>query len=87
MKKVAELGLYDAQQIAEQYLKKRHIDSMTVVDAQQYDNMGIFEFVRVRRFNVRIYPDLIRFKVALDNGDVIGYEAKGYVLNHQAEKN
>lgn len=81
----SRIGLYDAQQIAEQYLKKRHIDSMTVVDAQQYDNMGIFEFVRVED-NVRIYPDLIRFKVALDNGDVIGYEAKGYVLNHQAER-
>jgi spore germination protein len=25
-------------------------------------------------------------KVALDNGDVLGYEAKGYVLNHQADR-
>lgn len=81
----SKIGLYDAQQIAEQFLRKRGITSVTAVDAQQYDNVGVFEFVRLVD-KVRIYPDLIRIKVALDNGDVLGYEAKGYVLNHHGDK-
>lgn len=80
-----KIGLYDAQQVAERFLRKRGIQSVVAVDAQQYDNIGVFEFVR-HVDQVRIYPDLIRIKVALDNGDVLGYEAKGYVLNHHADR-
>ncbi len=32
--------------------------------------------------NVVIYPDLIKVKVALDNGDVLGMETSGYLNNH-----
>ena len=33
--------------------------------------------------NVIIYPDLIKVKVALDNGDVLGIETTGYLNNHE----
>ena len=33
--------------------------------------------------NVIIYPDLIKVKVALDNGDILGIETKGYLNNHE----
>ncbi|MDQ0337766.1 spore germination protein [Caldalkalibacillus uzonensis] len=79
-----EIGLYDAQQKALDFLEQRDITSMVAVESDQYDNVGIFDFVRVED-EIRIYPDLIRVKVALDNGDIIGYEALGYVLNHQAD--
>lgn len=32
--------------------------------------------------NVIIYPDLIKIKVALDNGEIIGIETTGYLNNH-----
>lgn len=32
--------------------------------------------------NVIMYPDLIKVKVALDNGEVLGIEATGYLNNH-----
>lgn len=32
--------------------------------------------------NVVIYPDLIKVKVALDNGEVLGIETTGYLNNH-----
>lgn len=32
--------------------------------------------------NVVIYPDLMKVKVALDNGDVLGMETSGYLNNH-----
>lgn len=33
--------------------------------------------------DVIIYPDLIKIKVALDNGDVLGIETTGYLNNHE----
>ena len=32
--------------------------------------------------NVIIYPDLIKVKVALDNGEILGIETTGYLNNH-----
>lgn len=32
---------------------------------------------------VLIYPDLIKVKVALDNGDILGIETTGYLNNHE----
>ena len=32
--------------------------------------------------NVIIYPDLIKIKVALDNGEILGIETTGYLNNH-----
>ena len=37
--------------------------------------------------NVIMYPDLIKVKVALDNGEVLGLEATGYFNNHQEKRN
>ena len=33
--------------------------------------------------DVIIYPDLIKVKVALDNGDILGIETTGYLNNHE----
>ena len=32
---------------------------------------------------VIIYPDLVKVKIALDNGEVLGIEASGYINNHE----
>ena len=29
-----------------------------------------------------VFPDLVKVKVALDNGEIIGFESRGYVMNH-----
>ena len=31
---------------------------------------------------VTVYGDLVKVKVALDNGDIIGFEAQGYLMSH-----
>ena len=33
--------------------------------------------------DVIVYPDLIKIKVALDNGDILGIETTGYLNNHE----
>lgn len=32
--------------------------------------------------NVICYPDLVKVSVALDNGRIVGFESKGYIMNH-----
>ena len=34
-----------------------------------------------------IYPDLVKVKVALDNGEVLGLEATNYLNSHQENRN
>ena len=34
------------------------------------------------QYNVIMYPDLIKVKVALDNGEILGIETTGYLNNH-----
>lgn len=29
-----------------------------------------------------VFPDLVKVKIALDNGEVIGFESRGYIMNH-----
>ena len=36
--------------------------------------------------NVLMYPDLIKVKVALDNGEILGIETTGYLDNHEERK-
>ena len=31
----------------------------------------------------RIYPDLVKVSVAMDNGDILGYDARGFLTNHR----
>ena len=33
--------------------------------------------------DVKEYPDLIKLRISLDNGEILGYEAKGYLMNHR----
>lgn len=35
-----------------------------------------------RQDNVYCYPDLVKVQVALDTGDIVGFEAHGYLMNH-----
>lgn len=36
--------------------------------------------------NVVVYPDLVKLKIALDNGEILGLEANGYLDNHTTRK-
>ena len=58
---------------------------MTVVSADQYDNLANFSFVR-EEDGVLIYPEKITVRSAMDNGDVIGFQASDFVYEHQIKR-
>ena len=47
------------------------------------ENVCVINFA-YRQGEVICYPDLIKVGVALDNGEIVFYEARGYIMNHSA---
>lgn len=78
----AKLSLNDGLLEAERYLEQFGYDDMELLQSQQFEQTGVFTFL-YKEDDVRIYPDAIVVKVALDNGDIIGLNAKEYIANHR----
>ncbi|MGI6647923.1 MAG: germination protein YpeB [Bacillota bacterium] len=70
-----------AQEKAIDYLKKKGFPDLTVTYAQVDDSSATIAFAGVLD-GVILYPDQIKVKVALDNGQIIGVDALGYLMSH-----
>lgn len=79
------LSLNDGLSKAEQYIKTMGYDNMTVFQSQQFDNIGVYTFL-YNEDGVRVYPDTMEIKVALDNGDIVGFNGRNYFMNHHKRK-
>ncbi|HWO75844.1 MAG TPA: germination protein YpeB [Bacillus sp. (in: firmicutes)] len=80
--KKAKLSLNDGYNKAAQFLNKHGFENMTLFESAQYDNTGVYVFVSEEN-GVRIYPDAIRMKVALDDGSVLAFSAEDYLSFHK----
>ncbi|MBN8208012.1 germination protein YpeB [Bacillus sp. NTK071] len=80
-----KLSLNEAANKATSFLKEHDITNMEISESSQYDRMGVFTFV-YQQGDVSIYPDAVHIKVALDNGDISGYESLEYLTNHHERK-
>lgn len=80
-----KLSLNDASNKAIAFLKEHNFENLDLFESAQYDNIGVFTFVGVQD-DVRIYPDAINMKVALDNGDIIGFSAEDYLKSNKARE-
>jgi spore germination protein len=79
--KDSKISLNKAAEKATQFLKENKFEKLELFESVQYDKMGIFTYVTVLD-GVRIYPDAIKIKVALDNGQIIGFAAEDYLRNN-----
>ena len=46
------------------------------------NNIATINFAYTQE-SVTIYPDLIKVSVAMDNGDIVGFESAGYLFSHE----
>ncbi|MEH7355248.1 germination protein YpeB [Neobacillus drentensis] len=76
------LSLNEADNKAAAFLKENGFKDLEVFESTQYDNIGVFNFV-TNINGVRIYPEAVKVKVALDNGDIIGVSAEEYLKSFQ----
>ncbi|WP_352420292.1 germination protein YpeB [Proteiniborus sp.] len=75
------LSMKQAQDRALKFLEEKGYKNMEPNYSLRYDGVGLFNFAYTEK-NVTIYPDLIKVKVALDNGDIVGFEAAAYLHAH-----
>lgn len=80
-----KLSLNDALNKAEAFLNEHNFENMTVFESTQYDNTGVFSFV-TEQDGVRIYPDMIRMKVALDDGSILSFTANDYLSSNKTRE-
>lgn len=70
-----------ALKYAEKFLSTHGFKNMENTYFIKADGTIQFNFTPVEN-HVRIYPDIVKVKVALDNGDIVGFDATGYYMNH-----
>ncbi|QUH24545.1 germination protein YpeB [Serpentinicella alkaliphila] len=71
----------EAIEIAQQFLNDTGYEHMVPTYTIAYEGQILINFA-YKQDNVIVYPDLIKVKVALDNGEIIGYEAHGFLMSH-----
>lgn len=80
-----KISLNDASQKATNFLTENGFKDLTLFESTQYDNTGVFTFVRELN-GVRIYPESIKMKVALDNGQIIGVSEEDYLKSLNTDR-
>lgn len=81
VKKAISIGL--------NYLNNKGYKDMIPSFSQKSDNTLVVNYVLTQPVGNKtavIYPDQIKVKIALDNGDIIGFEAQKYLTAHTMRK-
>ena len=71
----------DATKKGKEFLENKGFDNMQETYYITQDGVTTINYAYTDE-NVIVYPDLIKVKVALDNGDILGIETTGYLNNH-----
>lgn len=77
-----KISLNEAAAKGLQFLKEHKFENMELYDSAQYDSTGVFTYV-TNINGVRVYPESIQMKVALDNGGIVGFSAKDYLSSYK----
>ncbi len=76
------LSIQQAQEKAMTFLKKNVFFNMRSSYYETDGHCVTFNFAAVQD-DIILYSDLIKVKVALDNGEILGFESNGYLMNHK----
>ncbi|SHH91249.1 germination protein YpeB [Sporobacter termitidis DSM 10068] len=71
----------DAAKIASRFLSKKGYKNMKQSYQMKTGNTLTINFAYTQN-DVICYTDLIKVSVALDNGNIVGFESQGYIMNH-----
>ena len=76
-----KISLKNAKQAAQRFLRENGFFDMTESYYEKKDGSVVINYA-YKQDEYTVFPDLVKVKVALDNGEVIGFESLGYVTNH-----
>ena len=77
----SSLSASQATEIAKKYMADLGITNMTETYYELNNGMCICNFAGTQN-GVVLYTDLIKIGVALDNGEILSFDARGYITNH-----
>ncbi|MGP4107416.1 germination protein YpeB [Virgibacillus sp. L01] len=80
--KEQKISLNKGLEKAKGYLEENGFKDMTIFSSNQFSNVGVYSFL-YKQDDVRVFSDAIEVKVALDNGDLLGFTARNYFMNHK----
>ena len=78
---VESISYEEANNIGMKFLKSREIESMRETYYLKEGGVLTINYA-YEQDGVVVYPDLIKLKIALDNGEILGIETSGYLNNH-----
>lgn len=81
----ATIDAKKAVDIGTKFLNNVGYKDMIPTYSMNYGNTIVINYV-YRQQNITIYPDQIKIKVALDNGNVIGVESEKYLVSHEENR-
>src|SRR5699024_5898312 len=76
-----KISLNEGAEKAKDYINEFDFENMEISQISAYNNIGVYSFLYVDD-DVHVYSDSIEVKVDLDNGDIIGLNARNYFMNH-----
>lgn len=60
------------------FLERNKFLNMELTESSQYDTIGVFTYV-TKQDGVRIYPEAVTMKIALDDGSIVGFSSRNYL--------
>ena len=78
---VKKVDMTTGEKIALEFAKNNGIENAEVVWSEELNNQAYFN-IAPKESGVILYPDLVKVKVDLEYGNVIGYDAISYYTNH-----
>lgn len=81
----AKIQRDEAIERAKAFLERIGYKGMEATYSSIEFNIATIPFVAVVD-DVRVYPDMVKVQVALDDGDILGFDAVGYIMNHSDDR-
>ena len=82
-----KLSNKEAAEKAKDFLKKQGFGDLVESYYLNEDNTTMMTFIGITKEGVLLYPDLLKVKVALDNGEIVGFDSYHYLMAPKNRKN
>lgn len=83
--KEQKLETKQALTLANEYVNLLDMGEFAVTYFEISSNIMTVNYA-AKQGDITLYPDLIKISVALDNGEIMGFDARGYIVNHKERK-
>lgn len=77
-----KLSIDEAKIKAKEFLTSRGIENVESTYYIDQNNIATINFA-YKQNDVTVYSDLIKVSIALDNGEILGFESAGYLFSHR----